>query len=139
MTGTPQKDTAALYMPPRGEQIYGLSGYTPYNCTIVSVPATGVEKPLVDAFVRAPSGTGSYSAWIAERVPYVDATTDPADVPANGGYVAPVGFTIPQPPTPAQVKDANGQVIYPNQTIWYNPDTTPTTTTLNSPVVLPYS
>lgn len=138
---TPQKDVAALYMPPRGAQIHGLAGYEPYNCTIVSVAASGVENPLVYALVRAPAGTGSYSVWVAERVPYVDADTDAALVPPNGGYVAPVGFVIPVPVEPAPVDDSLGhnQVIYPGQDIWYNPDTTPTTTALNTPVVLPYN
>lgn len=136
---TPQKDVAALYMPLRGAQIYGMTGYTAYNCTIVSVLATGVEKPLVNAFVRVPAGSGPYSVWVTEQVPYVDSDTDASLVPPNGGYVAPVGFVIPAPPVVEPVTDSNGNVILPDQNIWAHPDTTPTTTTLNSPVVLPYT
>lgn len=121
---------AALYMPPRGAAIHGLEGFTPYPCTIVDVGPTR----FVSAFVRAPAGTGPYTNWVAENVPYVDADTDPALVPSNGGYVAPVGFVIPAPVVPDPVEDTNGNAILPGQVIWENPNTIPTTTPLDQDI-----
>jgi hypothetical protein len=121
---------AALYLPPRGAAIYGYEGYAALNCTIVGVGPTN----LVSAYVRQPVNTGPYSAFSVENVPYCDADTPAADVPVNGGYVAPVGFVIPEPVAPAVVEDQNGNALIPGQVIWANPNTTPTSTPLDDDV-----
>lgn len=121
---------AALYMPPRGAAIHGLEDYAPYPCNIIGV----MPIPLVSAVVTAPPGTGPFTSWVAENVPYVDGDTDPALVPSNGGYVAPLGFVIPAPVVPDPVEDTNGNAIIAGQAIWSNPNTTPTTTPLDQDI-----
>lgn len=120
-------------MPPRGAAIYGYEGYEPLNCTIVGVGPTN----LVSAYVRQPVNTGPYTAFSVENVPYCDADTPAANVPPNGGYVAPVGYVIPQPVAAAVVQDSNGNALIPGQRIWEDPNTIPTTTPLDTPLLLP--
>lgn len=108
----PVNNTAAVYYPPRGEPLFGIEGLVPLNCTIVSVGPTG---DMVCAFVRSDGTTGPYTAWVAENVPYCDGDSEAADVPPCGGYVAPVGFTIPEPVA----------VTPPEQTVYINPDVGP--------------
>jgi hypothetical protein len=126
--GAAVNNTAALYFPPRGAPLFGLDGFQPLPCTIVGLGPTGFlsgDGPFtVNAFVRALPSAGCYSAWVAQNVPYVDGTTDAADVPPNGGYVAPVGFTIPEPPAPPpDPTSATGDALLPGETIYTNPDT----------------
>lgn len=131
---TAVNNTEAVYVPPRGSPIYGTAGLEPYDCCIVSVGPTN----LVCAFVRAPAGTGPYTSWVAENVPYIDGDTDPADVPVYGNYVAPLGWVVPEPPAPApDPVSSTGDALIPGQVIWVSPDEKPTTTALTTPLDLP--
>lgn len=123
----------AVYLPPRGDAIHGLDGYTAYPCRIIGI----LPIPIVSAVVTAPPGCGPYTTWVAENVPYIDGDTDPALVPSNGGYVAPVGFVIPEPVVADPVEDENGNVILPGQRYFEDPNTIPTTTPLDEPLLLP--
>lgn len=124
-------NTEAVYVPPRGSPLYGTPDFVPYDCVIVSVGPTG----LVCAFVRAPAGTGPYTSWVAENVPYIDSDVALDDVPVYGDYVAPVGWVVPQPPAPPEEPtDEAGDVLLPGQDIETPVDEAPTTTPLNTPI-----
>jgi hypothetical protein len=98
--GLPVVETDALYYPPRGMPIASIPGFQPYPAKIVSVGPTG----LCHLLVRDPSGAQSPSIWHKEAVKWVD---NGDSAPANGGFVAPQGWTpawtsdpspYPQPP-----------------------------------------
>ena len=127
-----QLEAAGVYMPPRGMPIANIAGYAGYPCRIIGVGPTR----FVSAYVTAPAGVGPYKAYCVENVPYVDGDTPAQDVPPNGGYVAPVGFTPPAYTPPAPPHDANGNAIIP-ETIWANPHTLPSETALNTPNTIP--
>lgn len=129
-----QLDSKAVYMPPRGMPVAQIPGYAGYDATIVFVGPVNT----VSARVKAPAGTGPYTSFAVENVPYCDADTPPENVPLNGGYVAPVGFTPPAY-TPPPITNADGVRLAKKEVIWANPNTTPTTTALDSPVLLPLS
>ena len=126
-----QLDTQAVYMPPRGMPLAQIPNFQGYPCTIIGVGPTN----RVSAVVKAPAGTGPYTSYTVENVPYCDGDVSPAQVPINGGYVAPVGFLPPSYTPPATTNQA-AQTILP-ETIWANRNTTPSTTELNTPNTVP--